>query len=155
MELRVERKWKKEGYTIGRLYVNGAFECNTLEDKDRGLKQSMPIDKIKEVKIAAVTAIPTGHYKIRMDIVSPKYSLKPWYITNCHGGKMPRIMDVPGYSGVLIHPGNTAQDSDGCILVGVNDVSGMVTNSKNTFLKLYNKLWEAYKKGEEITLSIV
>ena len=154
MEIRVERKWKKEEYTIGRLYVNGVFECNTLEDKDRGLKQNMPIDKIKEVKVAAITAIPTGHYKIRMDIVSPKYALKAWYLTNCHGAKLPRIMDVPGYSGVLIHPGNTAQDTDGCILVGKNDVKGMVTNSKNTFLKLYNKMYEAYTKNEDIILTI-
>ena len=154
MEIRVERKWKKEEYTIGRLYINGVFECNTLEDKDRGLKQNMPIDKIKEVKIAAVTAIPTGNYKINMNTVSPKYALKAWYLTNCHGAKLPRIMDVPGYSGVLIHPGNTAQDTDGCILVGKNDVMGMVTNSKNTFIKLYNKMYEAYTKNEDIILTI-
>ena len=154
MKLLLERKWKKETYTIGKLSVNGKPFCETCEDKDRHLDQKMPLSKIKEVKIAAITAIPTGTYNVRMDIISPKYSLKPWFVKNCHGARMPRLENVPGWSGVLIHPGNTAKDSEGCILVGKNDVVGMVTDSKNTFLKLYNKLYEAYKKGEKIELII-
>ena len=110
--------------------------------------------KIKEVKVAAVTAIPAGTYTVRMDIISPKYSLKPWYVQNCHGARMPRLENVPGYLGILIHPGNTAKDTNGCILVGKNDVVGMVTDSKNTFLKLYKKLYDAYKKGEHIIMTI-
>ena len=125
-----------------------------MEDKDRGLKSNMPESKIKEVKVAALTAIPTGSYILSMNTISPKYSLKPWYFTNCNGGRMPRIEDVPGWSGVLIHPGNTAADSEGCILVGKNDVTGMVTDSKNTFLKLYKILYEAYKRNEVITITI-
>ena len=154
MKLRLDRKWKKETYCIGKLYLNNAPWCDTCEDVDRHLTQDMSLTKIKEVKIAGVTAIPTGTYKIRMDVISPKYSLKPWYVTNCHGARMPRIENVPGWSGVLIHPGNTAKDSEGCILVGRNTAVGMVTDSKNTFLKLYNKLYDAYKRGEEITLTI-
>ena len=155
MKLRVERKWKKATYTIGKLYVNGKFFCNTLEDKDRGLNQNMPLSKIKEVKVAAATAIPTGTYNLRMDIISPKYALKPWYVKNCHGARMPRFENIPGYSGVLVHPGNTDKDTMGCLLVGKNDVVGMLTNSKATFLELYNKMYDAYKKGEKITIEII
>lgn len=154
MRLLVERKWKKDTYTIGRLYVDGVLLCNTLEDKDRGLTQLMPLSKIKEVKIAAVTAIPAGTYTIRMDIISPKYSLKPWYFKSCHGGRLPRLENVPGYSGILIHPGNKAADTEGCILVGKNDIVGMVTNSQYWFLTLYNMLYEAYKRGEKIEITI-
>lgn len=154
MKILVERKWKKETYTIGNLYINGVKFCNTCEDKDRHLTQNMPLSKIREVKIADVTAIPTGTYKIRMDVVSPKYSLKPWYYSNCHGGRLPRLENVPGFSGVLIHCGNTAKDSSGCILVGKNDVVGMVTNSKAIFQQLYDKMYSAYKRGENIEITI-
>lgn len=154
MKITVDRKWKKSTYTIGNLYVDGKLFCNTMEDKDRGLTKSMPLSKIKEVKVADVTAIPTGTYNVRMDTISPKYSLKPWYVKNCHGAKVPRLENVPGYSGVLIHTGNTAKDSSGCILVGKNDVAGMVTNSKNIFLELYKKMYDAHIKGEKITIII-
>lgn len=154
MKLLLKRIAKKETYTIGKLYVNGIYFCDTIEDKDRHLTQTMPLSKIKEVKVAALTAIPTGTYKVRMDIVSPKYSTKLWYVTNCRGAKMPRLENVPGYSGVLIHPGNTAADSEGCLLVGKNDVVGMVTDSKNTFLRLYKMLVNAYNKKEQIQITI-
>lgn len=154
MELVVERKWKKEGYTIGKLFINNVFFCNTLEDKDRGLTSAMSIVKLKAIKKAAITAIPSGTYNVRMDIVSPKYSSKEWYVKNCNGARMPRLENVPGYVGVLIHPGNTAEETEGCILVGKNDVVGKVTKSKDYFLQLYNKIYTAYKKGEKITITI-
>lgn len=154
MKLTVDRKWKKECYTIGKLFVDGVFFCNTLEDKDRGLTSTMSIEKIKVMKKAAVTAIPSGTYNIRMDVISPKYSSKEWYIKNCNGARMPRLENVPGYAGVLIHSGNTAADTEGCILVGKNDVVGKVTKSKDYFLLLYNKMYTAYKKGEKITITI-
>lgn len=155
MELKVERKWKKDTYTIGKLYINGIFFCNTLEDKDRGLTQKMPLMQIKSLKVHSQTAIPSGKYNIRMDVISPKYSLKPWFFSNCHGGRVPRLENVPGFDGVLIHTGNTAADSSGCILVGKNDKVGMVIKSKDYFLQLYNKMYAAYKKGEKITITIV
>ena len=155
MELLVDRKWKKSTYTIGNLYINHKKFCNTVEDKDRGLDSKMPLSKIKEVKVAEKTAIPTGRYKIDMGTISPKYCLKPWYFKNCHGGRVPRLVNVPGYSGVLIHIGNTAKDTAGCILVGKNDVVGMVTNSTVTFLNLYNKMWEAHKNKEDIWITII
>ncbi len=154
MKILIERTWKKEEYTIGKLYVDGIFFSNTLEDKDRGLASTMALGEIKRIKKAGITAIPTGTYNIRMDIVSPKYSKKDWFIKNCHGAKMPRLENVPGYEGVLVHPGNTAADTDGCILIGKNDVKGKVTKSKEYFLQLYNKIYAAYNKSEKISITI-
>jgi hypothetical protein len=154
MKLFLDRKWKKDTYTIGIMYIDGKRFSDTIEDRDRGLKDSMSESEIKLKKIYGKTAIPSGTYNIRMDIVSPKYSMKPWYVKNCNGGKMPRLEKVPGYEGVLIHPGNTPEDTNGCILVGRNTVKGQVTNSKDTFLELYKKMYSAYRKGEKITLTI-
>lgn len=154
MKLLVERKWKKEAYTIGKLYVDDVFFCNTLEDKDRGLTSTMSLTEIKKLKLKGETAIPTGTYTILMNVVSPKYSKSSWYIKNCNGARMPRLENVPGYEGVLIHSGNSAADTLGCILVGKNDVVGMVTKSKDYLLQLYNKMYAAYKKGEKITITI-
>ncbi len=154
MRLLVERLWKKEGYTIGKLYVDGTFLCNTLEDRDRGLTSTMSLAEIDKLKLKGETAIPTGTYNVRMDVVSPKYSSNEWYVKNCNGSRMPRLEDVPGYAGILIHPGNTAKDTLGCILVGKNDVRGMVSKSREYFLQLYEKMYTAYRKGEKITITI-
>lgn len=154
MKILVERKWKKDDYTIGKMFIDGEFFSNTLEDKDRGLTNTMPFEEIRKMKKAGETAIPTGTYKVRMDIVSPKYSKSSWYVKNCNGSRMPRLENVPGYDGVLIHPGNTPKDTLGCILVGKNDVKGMVTKSKEYFTLLYNKMYAAYKKGEKIEITI-
>lgn len=154
MELKVDRKWKKDTYTIGNLYVNGKLFCNTLEDKDRGLKQTDPIAVIKSKKVYGETAIPTGKYIVAMNIISPKYSVVSWYKSLC-GGKMPRLMNVPGFDGILIHPGNSALDSFGCVLVGKNTIKGKLTDSKNWFKKLYQEMKKASDKGEIITLTII
>ena len=154
MEIKVERKWKKETYTIGRLYINGKFFCNTLEDMDRGLKQSDPITTIRKKKVYGETAIPTGKYKIEMNVVSPKYSAVKWYQDLCKG-KMPRLLNVPGFEGVLIHPGNTPLDTFSCILVGENKVKGKLINSRETFKNLYKQLRTAADNKEEITIEIV
>lgn len=154
MEILVDRVWKKESYSIGRLYIDGIFFCNTLEDTDRGLTQTMPIEEIKKIKKASITAIPTGIYAIDMNTISPRFSKNSWLVKNCNGARLPRLIDVPGFTGVLIHLGNTAKDTDGCILVGKNDIKGMVTKSKDTFLCLYNKMKAVHKKGEKITITI-
>lgn len=153
MKLKLERKYKKATYTIGILYVNGVRFCETCEDQDRGLKQTDSIGTIKSKKVYGETAIPTGTYKILMDVVSPKYSAVAFYQQLC-GGKMPRLQNVPGFEGVLIHPGNTAFDSYGCVLVGRNTVKGGLTQSRDTFRALYNKMITAHKAGEEITIEI-
>ena len=153
MKLTVDRKWKKETYTIGNLYVNGSLFCNTLEDRDRGIKQSDSLETIKKKKIYGETAIPTGKYKIDMNVTSPKYSAVKWYKNLC-GGKMPRLKDVKGFEGILIHPGNTPFDTYGCILVGKNTIKGQVTQSKDTFSKLYKLMKAAYDRGETIEIEI-
>lgn len=156
MKLLVDRKWKKETYTIGRLYVDGLLFSNTLEDRDRGLKQIDHPDYIKARKVAGETAIPTGTYDVAMNVTSPKYSAVAWYYKLCQG-KMPRLLNVPGFEGILIHPGgsNGPLDTRGCVLVGKNTIVGKLTESKATFEKLYKKMKAAYDKGEAITIEIV
>lgn len=154
MNLKVERRWKKATYTVGILYVDGVRFCETLEDRDRGLFQGDTLAQIKSLKVYGETAIPVGKYAVAMDILSPKYSAVKWYKDLC-GGKMPRLLDVPGFEGILIHPGNTALDSYGCVLVGRNTKVGMVTQSKDTFKKLYRKMKAAHDRGEKIIITIV
>lgn len=154
MKLTVHRKYRQNAYTIGDLYVNGKKFCNTLEDTDRGLMQADPIEHIRAVKVPGETAIPVGTYKVAMNIVSPKYHAVDFYKRLC-GGKVPRLQDVPGFEGILIHAGNTAADTEGCVLVGQNTEKGMVTNSRATFAELYGKMKAAHDAGEEITMKII
>jgi len=153
MKLTLNRIAKRDTYTIGKLYIDGEYFCDTIEDKDRGLKQTMSLAEIKQKKIKHQTAIPTGTYEITLNVVSPKYSGKPWYVNLC-GAKMPRLLNIPGYDGVLIHPGNTANDTSGCLIVGKNTVVGKVTESRVVFKGLYAKLKAAAVKGERITITI-
>ena len=149
MKLTLRRIAKKDTYTIGKLYIDGVYFCDTIEDKDRGLYQKQDIQELKKIKVPSKTAIPTGIYKISLSIVSPKFSAKKIYQEICKG-KVPRLLNVPGYEGVLIHIGNTAEDSAGCILVGQNKVVGKVINSTETFRKLYNKI----KSQNNLTIEI-
>lgn len=149
MELKIERKYKKDNYTIGRLYIDNVFFCNTMEDTDRGINQFTPLEEIQKKKVYGKTAIPTGTYKVTLDVVSPKYSRYAKY--NKIQGKLPRLLNVPGFDGILIHIGNTAEDSHGCILVGHNTTKGKVLDSTNTFFKLYEKL----KGSNDITITII
>ena len=153
MKITIDRKWKKDTYTIGNLYVNGSLFCNTLEDRDRGIKKTDSLATIKSKKIYGETAIPTGTYTIDMTVTSPKYAAVKWYKNLCQG-KLPRLNNVPGFEGVLIHPGNTPFDTNGCILVGKNTIKGQVTQSKDTFAKLYKRMKEAYDRKETIEIEI-
>lgn len=154
MKIRIDRRWKKSTYTIGRLYLDGVFFCNTLEDKDRGLRQTDSLESIKARKVYGETAIPTGCYEVLMDVTSPKYADIVWYKNLC-GGKMPRLKNVPGFDGILFHPGSSALDCMGCILVGRNKVVGGLVQSKDTFKALYKRLETAYNKGEKIIVEIL
>lgn len=136
MKLLLKRIAKKSTYTIGKLYVDNVYFCDTLEDTDRGLTSKMSLDQIKNKKVYSKTAIPTGTYNIDMNTVSPTFKNRSW--AKPWGGKLPRLQNVPGYDGVLIHVGNTASDTSGCILVGQNKVVGQVINSTDTFNKLMN-----------------
>lgn len=152
MELLLSRDYKKDNYTIGRLYINNKLFSNTIEDKDRGLSSSMNELQIKSLKVYGETAIPIGTYEIDMNTVSPKFKDKSW--AKPYGGKIPRLLNVKGFSGVLIHPGNTSKDSLGCVLIGLNTKVGIVTNSTEYFHKLMKELLAAKLKGEKITITI-
>lgn len=143
LNILVERKWKKQDYTIGKMFVDGDFLCNTLEDTDRGLKSSMSPSEIAKKKVYGQTAIPTGKYQVVL----------AW--SNKFKKQMPLITRVPGYSGVLIHTGNTNKDTLGCILVGKNDVVGRVSNSRYWFGILYPKIKEAIARGNKVWITIV
>jgi hypothetical protein len=153
MKIKVERKWPKATYTIGRFYIDGIFYCNTLEDTDRGLLQSHGAEYVRKKKIAGETAIPKGTYRVSMNTTSPKYSASSWYWNLCRG-KVPRLQDVPGFEGVLIHTGNTALDTAGCILVGKNTKVGRLTDSRPCFQQIYKLMKQAADEGEEITIEI-
>ena len=154
MELVVDRKWKKQNYTISNLTIDGKWFCNVLEDKDRNLDSSMSIAKIRELKKPLITAIPRGTYEITLDVISPKYCTNSFYKQVCNG-KVPRLLNVKGFEGILIHAGNTDEDSAGCLLVGVNKVKGQVVNSRETFKELYKLLKDKHDKGEKITIKIL
>lgn len=153
MELIVDRKWKKHSYTISNLTIDGKWFCNVLEDADRGLDDSMSIAKIRELKKPSITAIPKGTYEITLDVISPKYCTNSFYKQVCNG-KVPRLLNVKGFEGILIHAGNTDKDSAGCLLVGINLERGKVLKSQETFRKLYKMLSEAKLRGEYIQITI-
>lgn len=148
MEITVERKWKRDGYTIGTLSINGKrfgdgkHYCCTLEDTDRGLDSKMPTSKILFMKKPHVTAIPTGRYAVTATY-SPHFNRT-----------LPLLNNVPGYSGVRIHPGNTAADTDGCILVGENTAKGRVNNSKYWFALVMQQIFLALNKGEKVFITV-
>lgn len=151
MEIVLERRWKKPNYTIGVLSIDGKRFCETLEDTDRGLKDSMSVEQIKNLKKPHITAIPTGIYEVNLNTISPKFGSRSFYKEVCKG-KVPRLLNVKGFDGILIHAGNKAEDTDGCILVGQNKVVGQVINSQATFRELYKVLSNSKDK---ITIKII
>ena len=154
IKLQLKRIFKGSTYTIGKLYVNGEYFCDTLEDTDRGLDDSMSVAKIKSLKKSGITAIPSGTYDVTLDVYSPKFGPKSFYKETCNG-KLPRLLNVKGFDGILIHAGNTDKDTSGCLLVGVNSEVGKVLNSQDTFRKLYKLLQEGKNRGEKITIKIL
>lgn len=153
MKILVKRVAKKEKYTIGKMYVDDVYVCDTIEDKDRDLTLNTPLNDIKKKKVYGQTAIPSGTYNVTLDVVSTKFVQKPYFKELC-GGKLPRLMNVPGFDGVLIHTGNDEDDSYGCIIVGYNKVKGKVIESRKAFEKLYPILKQASNKKEKITIQI-
>lgn len=141
MNIILNRIAKKAKYTIGKLYINDQYFCDTLEDTDRGLTQSMTEQQIKSKKVYGETAIPTGIYKV---IISYSNKFKK---------QMPLLLNVPGFAGIRIHSGNTEKDSLGCILVGKNKAVGKVLESRDIYSKLFSILQEADKK-ETIKITI-
>lgn len=142
MELNVKRIARKDGYTIGRLFINNEYFCDTLEDTDRGLKDTMQVNEILAKKVKAQTAIPTGKYDVILTF-SPRFKRV-----------LPLLLNVKGYEGVRVHAGNTNKDTEGCLLVGENKVKGQVLNSRATLEKLMSVLLECEKRKEKVTILI-
>lgn len=128
MELKVKRLYKKSEYTIGKMYIDGQYFCDTVEDTDRGLSQNMSNSAIEARKVYGKTAIPTGRYRVELS-----YS-------NKFKKTLPLLKDVMCFSGVRIHSGNKAEDSLGCIIVGENKIKGGVINSRQTMERLMYRL---------------
>ena len=130
MELHLKRRYLGPDYTIGSLLVDGRYFCDTLEDA------------VRPAKVPGRTAIPAGRYKVVVNR-SPRF-----------GRDLPRLLDVPGFEGILIHRGNTAADTSGCILVGENKQTGAVLNSAPYEVELTRRLMEAQARGEGIRIEI-
>lgn len=131
MLLTLKRTYKGPEYTIGKLYINKEYFCDTLEDT------------IRKEKIYAETAIPFGKYEVTITY-SPRFKKN-----------LPLLLNVPNFEGVRIHSGNTKDDTEGCILVGFNKAKGKVLDSRVTFTRLMNKLKPIFEMKEKIELEIV
>jgi hypothetical protein len=152
MELKLKRTALRGTYTIGKLSVDNHYFCDTCEDKVRDLNKDGDLNDAGESKVYGKTAIPYGRYEITMKVQSPKYSQRASYAW-CKG-YLPRLLNVPHFDGILIHAGNTAEDSAGCLIVGENKVKGEVINSMETLKRLYRILKSASDIGEKIWITI-
>lgn len=152
MKVNVVRRYNNSKYCIGDLYVDGVWISNTIEDTDRGLDDSMSVNDIRKKKVYAQTAIPTGTYDLTIDIISPKFYQKPYYKSYCNG-YVPRVLNVKGFDGILIHKGVNQNSSAGCLIVGYNTIKGQVTNSQQAFEKLYQLFKQAKNKKEKMTIT--
>ncbi|MCF0071272.1 DUF5675 family protein [Dyadobacter sp. CY261] len=146
MDINVIRIKKGVNSTLSTLSVDGKFFCYILEDVDRGLRSDMPIEEIKAKKVHGKTAIPEGRYQV-IYVMSPRFKRM-----------LPRFVDVPGFVGILAHPGNTHLDTDGCQLPGENyQASGadwIVTESRKAFNRLDALIQERIQAGEKIWCKI-
>lgn len=150
MKVTLTRIYTCPTYTIGRIRVDNKYVCDSCEDTDRGLDQEMPLEELKRRKVKTKTAIPTGTYRLTLSVQSPKFSRYAYYKKFCNG-YLPRLLNVPAFDGILIHKGNRATQSAGCLLVGYNTIKGAVTSSQVAFERLYKILQGA---TDDITIEI-
>ena len=134
MKILVQRDIFTDKSTTSKIYIDDQFFCYGLEDVDRKLECN------PECKIDGETAIPRGDYKLIVDFSQRFQKL------------MPRVLDVPGFSGIRIHPGNTKADTHGCLLVGTGRGQDVVTNSRAAYGKLLELIEDALDRGEEVTI---
>ena len=142
MELKLERKYRSNNYCIDKLYINGKYFSDALEDPDRGLTDTMSLEEIKKIKIKGNTCIPYGTYNITITY-SPRFKKN-----------LPLLNNVKGFDGIRIHSGNKPQDTEGCLLPGFNKVKGQVIDSRVTTDKLIAQIQQALNKGEKVTITI-
>lgn len=129
-------------YTEGKLFIDGSYVCDTIEDKDRGLDIHMPEDEILKKKVYGKTAIPVGWYNVTID----------W--SNRFGKNLIHILNVPGFDGVRTHSGNSASDSSGCVCVGARNAPGWVSESRKHYAIIHEMVENAIKKGDKVYLTI-
>lgn len=140
MKLTLNRIALRQTYTIGKLYIDGKYFCDTLEDTVRDTNKSGKFDN-GEKKIKGKTAIPYGTYEIKWTY-SPRFKKYT-----------PQLMNVPSFEGIRIHSGNSSTDTEGCLLLGENKKVGMVLNSRATINKFYQLIKKACSKGK-VTIEI-
>jgi hypothetical protein len=141
MELTLIRQIFTSKSTVGELHIDGKFKCYTLEDRDRGIYSNMELKLLNSLKQFGTTAIPYGKYEVAITF------------SNRFKQLMPLLVAVPGYEGVRIHPGNKAEDTEGCILVGKTKSVDFIGNSKAEYAELFAKLQDACSK-EKVFLEI-
>ena len=140
------------GYTIGRLYADTVYVSDTIEDKDRGLKDKWTLAEIKAKKVYGETAVPKGRYRVTLT-PSPKFRTRVW--ARKYAGLVPLLEGVKGFDGVRIHPANLASELLGCIAPGTNSVKGAVTQSQAAYYKLMDGwLMPAHRQGRKIYITI-
>lgn len=142
MELKLIRKYRCNNYCIDKLYINGTYFSDALEDPDRGLTDSMSLEEIKKIKIKGNTCIPYGTYNITITY-SPRFKKN-----------LPLLNNVKGFEGIRVHAGNIPQDTEGCLLLGFNKVKGQVIDSRNTVNKFIDIVQKTLNKGEKVTITI-
>ena len=143
MELQLKREIFTDISTIGSLTIDGKFECYILEDKDRGINNTLTLEQILRVKVYGKTAIPYGRYEI------------DWTMSARFKKMMPILLNVIGWSGIRIHSGNSELDSLGCLLCGTRKITNRITESTIATNKLYAKIEAAKKQGQRIFITIV
>lgn len=144
MKIVIKREFYEKTYTNGKLYIDNEFFCWTLEDRYRGLTSDMSLETILAQKVYGATAIPSGIYKVTLDVVSPKFSKYPFYQSVCQG-KLPRLLDVKGFDGILIHVADGYKKDkllQGCIGIGVRQNDGSLLRGKETFHRFYDMIRE-------------
>lgn len=140
MKLTLKRIALRPTYTIGKLYIDDAYFCDTLEDTVRDTNKSGKFDN-GEQKIKGKTAIPYGTYEIKWTY-SPRFKKYT-----------PQLMNVPSFEGIRVHAGNTSADTEGCLILGENKQVGKVLNSRATINKFYPIIKEACSNGK-VTIEI-
>jgi hypothetical protein len=138
MLLEVKREPSANGCTLGSLFVDGEFECFTLEDVVR----EVPELAVEKWKVPDETAIPTGTYDVIVNMSEHFQKL------------LPLLLNVPGFEGVRIHSGNVAADTEGCILVGKRRSATAVLASRAAFNPLFAKIKAAIARGETVRIGI-
>ena len=140
MKLTLKRIALRPTYTIGKLYIDDVYFCDTIEDTVRDINKNCKFDN-GEKKIHSKTAIPYGIYEIKWTY-SPRFKKYT-----------PQLMNVPSFEGIRIHSGNTSADTEGCLILGENKQVGKVLNSRATINKFYPIIKEACSKGK-VTIEI-